>query len=53
LFPSWGKYAQVPEKFFNIGADGMSHVPGIGKEAAHFLAYERDVLGCATETVGR
>ena len=48
----WGKYAQDPEKFFNVGADGMSHVPGFSKEAAEFLAYGRDVLGACVETVG-
>lgn len=48
----WGKYAQEGKKFFNIGEDGMSHVPGIGKEASEFLAKERDVLGVCTETVG-
>lgn len=48
----WGNYAQDPEKFFNYGEDGMSHVPGFSKEAAEFLAYERDVLGACVETVG-
>lgn len=48
----WGKYAQDSKQFFNMGSDGMPHVPGVGKEAAIFLAEQRDVLGVATETVG-
>lgn len=52
LRSGWGKFAQDPVKFFNVDENGMSHTPGFGKEAAQFLAYERNVLGVGTETVG-
>ncbi|WP_018130549.1 cyclase family protein [Effusibacillus pohliae] len=52
LYTGWGKYGQNPEKFFNIGEDGMPHTPGISVEASKFLAYERNVLGVGVETVG-
>ncbi|MCG8567343.1 MAG: cyclase family protein, partial [Desulfobacterales bacterium] len=43
---------QDPEKFFNVGDDGMPHTPGPSKDAVEFLAQERNVLGFCTETVG-
>ncbi|MFP5115583.1 cyclase family protein [Bacillaceae bacterium C204] len=52
LYSGWGKYGQDPEKFFNIGLDGMPHTPGFSKEASQFLANERDILGVGVETVG-
>ena len=48
----WAEYAQDPEKFFNVGDDGMPHTPGPSKDAVEFLAKERNVLGFCTETVG-
>lgn len=40
-----------PSEFLNVGADGP-HSPGFHKDAAVFLAEERDVLGVGVETVG-
>lgn len=52
MHTGWGNYSKDHEKYFNVGEDGMSHTPGIGKEASIFLAEERDVLGVGVETVG-
>ncbi|RXT08026.1 cyclase family protein [Ammoniphilus sp. CFH 90114] len=52
LYTGWGKYGQDPEKFFNIGEDGMPHTPGTTVEASIFLAQERNILGFGVETVG-
>ena len=52
LHSGWGKYGQDPDKFFNIGEDGMSHTPGFSAEASQFLVNERSILGVGVETVG-
>jgi len=39
------------DAYLNEAADG-AHSPGWEKEASHFLAYDRDVLGVGVETVG-
>jgi kynurenine formamidase len=48
----WSAYIDDPERYFNVGPDGMPHTPGWSKESAEFLARERDVLGVGVETVG-
>lgn len=48
----WAKRFSNPVAYRNLGADGMSHVPGISKEAAEFLTRQRDILGVGVETVG-
>ncbi len=48
----WSAYLDDPERYFNVGPDGMPHTPGWSKESAEFLARERDVLGVGVETVG-
>ena len=40
-----------PAAFLNEEADGP-HSPGFAREAVELLAYERDVLGVGTETIG-
>lgn len=52
LKTGWSEYGQDPEKFYNVGEDGMPHTPGPGVEAVKFLVEERDVLGFGCETVG-
>ncbi len=48
----WASRFTDTEAYSNKDADGMSHVPGISKEAAEFLTQERDILGVGVETVG-
>ncbi|WP_042348006.1 cyclase family protein [Bacillus massiliigorillae] len=48
----WAKYVDDLEKFYNIGEDGLSHTPGVTKEATLFLVEQRDILGIGVETVG-
>lgn len=52
LHSGWGKYGQNPDKFFNIGEDGMPHTPGFSLEASQFLVNNRSILGVGVETVG-
>lgn len=52
IHSGWAKYVDDHEKFYNIGDDGMSHTPGITREAAIFLANERNILGVGGENVG-
>jgi kynurenine formamidase len=42
---------RTPQEFLNVSPDGP-HSPGMRKDAAEFLARERDVLGLGVETVG-
>ena len=48
----WASRFGDPEAYSNQGSDGMSHTPGVSKEAAEFLTKERDILGVGVETVG-
>ena len=48
----WDRRFSDAAAYSNIGDDGMSHVPGISKEAAEFLTQQRDILGIGVETVG-
>ena len=48
----WASRFTDDAAYKNVGDDGMSHVPGISKEAAEFLTQERDILGVGVETVG-
>ena len=48
----WASRFSDADAYKNVGADGLSHVPGISKEAAEFLAEQRNVLGVGVETVG-
>ena len=48
----WSSRFSDDAAYKNVGDDGMSHVPGISKEAAEFLTEERDILGVGVETVG-
>jgi len=48
----WASRFSDAAAYKNTGDDGMSHVPGISKEAAEFLTQQRDILGIGVETVG-
>ncbi|HIA16660.1 MAG TPA: cyclase family protein, partial [Dehalococcoidia bacterium] len=48
----WASRFSDADAYKNTDAEGMSHVPGISKEAAEFLTQERDILGVGVETVG-
>jgi kynurenine formamidase len=50
LRTDWSKRTD-PRNFFNADENGP-HTPGPSREAAEFLARERDVLGFGVETVG-
>jgi kynurenine formamidase len=50
LRTDWSKRTD-PRDFFNADENGP-HTPGPSREAAEFLARERDVLGFGVETVG-
>jgi len=52
LRTGWGRYAQDPERFFNVGEDGAPHTPGFAPATTRLLAQERGVLGLGVETVG-
>ena len=49
---NWSSRFADADSYKNLGTDGMSHVPGISKEAADFMTQQRDVLGVGVETVG-
>ena len=48
----WDSRFSDPVAYKNADDDGMSHVPGISKDAADFLTQQRDILGVGVETVG-
>ena len=48
----WASRFSDPAAYRNTGEDGMSHVPGISREAAELLTQRRDILGVGVETVG-
>ena len=48
----WASRFSDAAAYRNADDDGMSHVPGISREAAEFLTKERDILGVGVETVG-
>lgn len=48
----WDSRFSDPDAYANKDDEGMSHVPGISKEAAEFLTQQRDILGIGVETVG-
>jgi kynurenine formamidase len=48
----WASRFSDADAYKNADEEGMSHVPGISKEAAEFLTQQRDILGVGVETVG-
>ncbi len=52
LLTGWGRYWNDPERFINLGADGLMHTPGFSREAVTFLLEERAVAGIGIDTHG-
>ena len=48
----WGARAQDAEAFLNVGPRGPGHARARTREAARWLATERDIVGFGVETVG-
>ncbi len=48
----WSSRFSDADSYKNADAEGMSHVPGMSKEASELLTQERDILGVGVETVG-
>lgn len=52
LLTGWHRYWDEPERFINLGADGLMHTPGFAPDAVSFLLNERGVAGIGTDTHG-
>lgn len=52
LLTGWGRYWDEPERFINLGADGLMHTPGFSSEAVRFLLEERAAAGIGIDTHG-
>ncbi|MDE2785236.1 MAG: cyclase family protein [Chloroflexota bacterium] len=52
LLTGWGRYWDEPERFINLGADGLMHTPGFSSEAVTFLLEERAATGIGIDTHG-
>jgi len=46
----WSSRINDPERIFNRDTDGKPHFPGIGWDAAEFLATSRNIVGVATDS---
>lgn len=52
LLTGWRRYWHEPERFINLGADGLMHTPGFTSEAVSFLLDQRGAVGIGTDTHG-
>ena len=52
LLTGWRRYWDEPERFINLGADGLMHTPGFTSEAVSFLLDRRGVVGIGPDTHG-
>ena len=52
LMTGWRRYWDEPERFFNLGADGLMHTPGFAPEAVSFLLEQRGAAGIGIDTHG-
>ncbi len=52
LLTGWHRYWDDPERFINLGADGLMHTPGFSREAVTFLLEERAAAGIGIDTHG-
>jgi kynurenine formamidase len=52
LLTGWRRYWDEPERFINLGADGLMHTPGFTPEAVSFILDERCAAGIGTDTHG-
>ena len=52
LLTGWRRYWDEPERFINLGDDGLMHTPGFTPEAVSFIFDERGAAGIGTDTHG-
>ena len=52
LLTGWRRYWDEPERFINLGADGLMHTPGFTSEVVSFLLDQRGAVGIGTDTHG-
>ncbi|MCY4555871.1 MAG: cyclase family protein [Chloroflexi bacterium] len=52
LMTGWRRYWDEPERFINLGDDGVMHTPGFTPEAVSFLLEQRGTVGIGTDTHG-
>ena len=52
LLTGWHRHWEDPERFINLGADGLMHTPGFSLEAVRFLLDERSAVGLGIDTHG-
>ena len=52
LLTGWRRYWDEPERFINLGDDGIMHTPGFTPEAVSFLLEQRGAVGIGTDTHG-
>jgi kynurenine formamidase len=52
LFTGWQKYWSNPDRFINLGSDGIMHTPGFGTQSTRLLLDDRRVGGLATDAPG-
>ncbi len=52
LLTGWRRYWDEPERFINLGDDGLMHTPGFAPEAVSFVFDERGATGIGTDTHG-
>ena len=52
LLTGWHRYWDEPQRFINVGADGIMHTPGFAPEAVSFLMDERGAAGVGIDTHG-
>lgn len=52
LLTGWRRYWDEPERFINLGADGLMHTPGFSPQAVAFLLDARGATGIGIDTHG-
>ncbi len=52
LLTGWGRYWYEPERFINLGVDGLMHTPGFTSEAVACMLDERGAAGIGIDTHG-
>ena len=52
LMTGWRRYWDEPERFINMGDDGLMHTPGFTPEVVSFLLEQRGAAGVGTDTHG-
>ena len=52
LLTGWRQYWDKPERFINLGPDGLMHTPGFAPQAVSHLLDERGAAGIGIDTHG-